>query len=108
MRIDERVVTALSQVQPVHGRIDAMVGEDDTGSATSGELFRITFTGTSEASAEASAVTREMRTQLLTGQLDDLPGLMVAGQRSGLHFELNQAIRNRIIDAYREVSQMQI
>ena len=108
MRIDEQAVTALSAVKPVHGRIDALVGEDESSSTTSGDLFRIVFMGTSQAASEASAVTREMRAQLLTGQLDDLSGLMIASQRSGLHFDLNQAIRNRIIDAYREISQLSI
>ena len=111
MRIDghlEALSEALSRVQPVQGRIDALVGDEETGSATTGELFRIIFTGSSQAGSEASAEAREMRVQLLTGQLDDLPGLMIAGQRSGLHFDLNMAIRNRIIDAYREVSQLQV
>ena len=110
MRIDgnlEALSDALSRVQPVQGRLDITVGDEEN-VTTSGELFRIIFTGTSQAGAEASAVTREMRAQLLTGQLDDLPGLMMASQHSGLHFDLNQAIRNRMIDAYREVMQMQI
>ena len=107
MRIDAQL-EALSRVQPVEGRIDVAVGDDENTTTTSGELFRLIFTGSTQASSEASAEAREMRAQLLTGELDDLPGLMVAGQRSGLHFDLNQAIRNRVIDAYREVKQLQV
>ena len=49
-----------------------------------------------------------MTAQLLTGQLDDLSGFMVAGEKSGILRELNMNMRNKVLDAYNEVMRMQV
>jgi flagellar hook-basal body complex protein FliE len=61
-----------------------------------------------EASSEASAASREKTAELLTGSLDDLPAYKVTGEKSSIMFELNLTVRNKVIDAYKEVMNTQI
>ena len=46
--------------------------------------------------------------KLLTGEIKDVHDVMVAVQKAGTSFELMMEIRNRMIDAYREVMRMQV
>ena len=46
--------------------------------------------------------------QLLTGQSDDLPGLMLDMQKAELSLNLALQIRNKVIDAYNDIMKMQV
>lgn len=46
--------------------------------------------------------------KLLTGEIKDVHDVMVAVEKAGTSFELMMEIRNKMIDAYREVMRMQI
>jgi flagellar hook-basal body complex protein FliE len=98
---------SISRIQPTQSRIDATINDNEN-SSTSGELFRLIFAATTKASEEASAVSREKRAQLLVGELDDLPSLMVASEKSGILFELNLNVRNKVLDAYNEIMRLQV
>jgi flagellar hook-basal body complex protein FliE len=45
---------------------------------------------------------------LLTGNTDDLSDTMIATQKSELALDLTVAIRNKAIDAYKEIMNMQV
>ena len=96
-----------SRLQSIQPAADVRIG-DEPADNNFGELFRTIFAASSEALDEASAVSREMTTQLLTGQLEDLSAFMVEGQKPGILFELNLNIRNKVLDAYSEVMRMQV
>ena len=55
------------------------------------------------ASAEASAASRADTAKIMTGELDDLPGMMVTSEKSGILFEYNLTVRSKVIDAYNEI-----
>ena len=46
--------------------------------------------------------------QLLTGQSDDLSGLLLDAQKAELSLSLALQIRNKVIDAYNEMMRMQV
>ena len=46
--------------------------------------------------------------KLLTGEIKDIHDVMIAVEKAGTSFELMMEIRNRMIDAYREVMRMQV
>ena len=46
--------------------------------------------------------------KLLTGEIKDVHDVMVAVEKAGTSFELMMEIRNKMIDAYREVMRMQV
>lgn len=45
---------------------------------------------------------------LLTGNTDDLADLMIAAQKSEIALNLTIAIRNKAIEAYKEIMNMQV
>jgi len=104
MRIDSIIseprISPLSQVN----------SDNDTKSNDTAfkDLFSIALTASTEESREASAVSREMTAMLLTGQLDNLVDLQVAGEKSSILFDLNLTIRNKVLDAYNETMKFQV
>ena len=46
--------------------------------------------------------------ELLTGTTDDIPGLMLDMQKAELSLNLALQIRNKLIDAYNEITRMQV
>ena len=70
--------------------------------------FDSIFSSTLETAAAADAVNRASAAQLLTGQTDDLAGLMIDIQRAELSLNLAIQIRNRLVDAYTELMRMQV
>lgn len=70
--------------------------------------FKNIFDDIAAAASEASAESRAKRAMILTGELEDFPAAMIASERSGILFELNLNMRNRVIDAYQEILRTQI
>jgi len=70
--------------------------------------FKNIFEDVANAASEASAESRAMRAKILTGELDDFPAAMIASERSGILFELNLNMRNKVIDAYQEILRTQV
>jgi len=46
--------------------------------------------------------------ELLTGQTDDLSGMLIDAQKAELSLQLALQIRNKVIDAYNEVLRMSV
>lgn len=57
---------------------------------------------------EAQKFAGESVERLLTGEIKDVHDVMIAVQKAGTSFELMMEIRNKMIDAYREVMRMQV
>ena len=57
---------------------------------------------------EADTTDKISALQLLTGQADDLSGLILDAQKAELSLNLALQIRNKVIDAYNEIMRMQI
>ncbi|MCK4966087.1 flagellar hook-basal body complex protein FliE [bacterium] len=46
--------------------------------------------------------------KLMTGEIKDIHDVMIAVQKAGTSFELMMEMRNKMIEAYREVMRMQV
>ena len=60
------------------------------------------------AATQADAVDKVSALELLTGQSDDLSGLLIDAQKAELSLNLALQLRNKVIDAYNEVMRMQV
>jgi len=100
MRIDNSFIAA-SRVGMNLEHSGAVKAEPEKKGIAGG--FEKIFDDLWQASAEASAESREHTAQLMIGQLDDLPKMQVASEKSSIMFELNQTVRNKVIDAYNEM-----
>jgi len=83
------------------------VEEENENTGFAGGFEKI-FADMWQASEELSAESRADRALLMIGQLDDLPGSRVRSEKSGIMFELNLNVRNKVIDAYQEIMRKQI
>lgn len=46
--------------------------------------------------------------QLISGEVDDLHKVMIAGEKANVSLQLTVQVRNKIIDSYEEIMRMQI
>ena len=58
--------------------------------------------------AKADTDDKRSALQLLTGQSDDLAGLIIDAQKAELSLNLALQIRNKVLDAYNEIMRMQV
>jgi len=70
--------------------------------------FADILSGALKTAAEADTLDKYSALQLLTGQADDLSGLMLDAQKAELSLNLALQIRNKVIDAYNEIMRMQV
>ena len=57
---------------------------------------------------EAQKFAGESVEKLLTGEIKDIHDVMIAVEKAGTSFELMMEIRNKMVDAYREIMRMQV
>jgi len=50
----------------------------------------------------------EYNVKLVTGELDNIHEVMIAAQKADIALQLTMQIRNKVIDAYKEIMRMQI
>lgn len=73
-------------------------------SATFGDLFREALQKVNRQQMEAE----EALQGLISGETRDLHQIMIAGEKARLSLQLTVQVTNKIIEAYREISRMQI
>jgi len=70
--------------------------------------FTDIFSETLIAADRADAIDKGSSLQLLSGESDDLSGLLIDAQKAELSLQLALQIRNKVIDAYNEVMRMSV
>lgn len=70
--------------------------------------FGDTIKGFLEAVNEAQKNSMEKVSEVIRGESDDLTGAMVSLEEARLSFNLMLEIRNKLIEAYKEIERMQV
>ena len=102
MRIDNSFLATSRLGAPLQPPKETENNNDITGG------FKNILDDLMEASSEASAASRAETAKLMTGTMEDFPEFMVTGEKSSILFEMNLAVRNKVIDAYGEIMRTQI
>ena len=102
MRIDNSFLAA-NRIGPTLEQQPVNKVEDDGEKKGIAGGFEKIFDDLWKASAEASAESRADTAKIMTGQLDDMPAMMVTSEKSGILFEYNLTVRSKVIDAYNEI-----
>lgn len=68
------------------------------------EQLKQAFNEVNDTQIEADKITRDF----LAGKVEDLHQVTIATQQANLALQLTVQIRNKIVDAYQEISRMQI
>jgi len=80
-------------------------GESASGKAsTFGDLLKGALQDANQSQLEANNVVNE----LVAGRTKDLHGAMIAMEKADVNFRLLAQVRNKVIDAYREIMRMQV
>ena len=100
-------IDIVSRAHAVKSRLDNNIGNIDKKSAFE-EILQITMTGRNDIGKELSAESRLETAKLMIGEEENLVDNMIAGEKSSIQFELNLAIRNKVLDAYNEIMRTQV
>ncbi len=73
-------------------------------SAGFGDLMRDALNQVNQKQLEANEATHK----LMTGEIEDLHQVMIATEQARLSLQLTTQVTNKVIEAYREISRMQI
>lgn len=78
--------------------------QDTTGGGNFADVFKDTF----DLAADTETDSKVATLQLLSGDVDDLAGILIDTEKSKTALNLTIQIRNKVVDAYKEVINMQI
>ncbi|MCH8977776.1 MAG: flagellar hook-basal body complex protein FliE [Armatimonadetes bacterium] len=99
MRIDSLNPAATRLAQQATNNLATEKGSDDFGQMLMDVIKEVNATQN-----EAGA----LKNAFMTGQNVELHELMISMERAGLAMELTLQVRNKILDAYQEISRMQV
>ena len=75
-----------------------------TAAVNFGELLQNALEKVNLSQLEAEAVS----SKLITGEIEDLHQVMIAVEKAGLSLQLTVQVTNKIIEAYKEITRMQV
>lgn len=99
MRIDAVNPAIKSLAQQATKNLATESGSDDFG-----QMLMDVIKEVNSAQSESAA----MKDAFMTGQNVELHELMISMERAGLAMELTLQVRNKLLDAYQEISRMQV
>lgn len=92
------------QALELQQNLSSVPAKKPTDSPSFGELLQRQLEQVNQLQKEADRLTKE----LLTGEVEHLHQVTVAAEQAGLALQLTVQIRNKLIEAYQEISRMQI
>ena len=101
-------------VNPLSSNLVNLLSSEPLASSPSGGAnaalggFADILTESLKTASEADSADKYSALQLLTGQSDDLSGLLLDMQKAELSLNLALQIRNKVVDAYNEIMRMQV
>ncbi len=98
-------------ISPISSNIINMLSEaPDTPKASGGGAasFSDILTDAMSTASEADLTDKQSTLELLAGQADDFSGLMIDAQKAEISLNLALQLRNKILDAYKEIMNMQV
>lgn len=57
---------------------------------------------------EVSAISADKTQKLASGEIDDLHDVMIAGQKASIALQTTIEVRNKAVEAYKEIMRMQV
>lgn len=107
------MVNPISGIPPIDpGSFQRQVQRPATGEASAPDAaqaspFLDTLKKTIDQAQQIQTEADKQVSKLVTGQGEDVHSAMIAVEKADLSFQLIMQVRNKIVQAYREVSQMQ-
>ena len=98
----------ISRIGQISGQFPREIQRGDNQGKTEGPSFGDTLKGLVGDVDNLQKTAEETSRRMLTGQIEDVHQVMVAMEEAQTSFQLMMEIRNKIVDAYKEVMRMQV
>lgn len=95
-------------INPVTGQAQPGAKADTKGEAVEGKDFKSILLDNLNEVNRLQAEADEGVQKLLTGETDNVAEVFTAVNKAGVAFDLLMQVRNRLVDAYREIQQMRV
>ncbi len=95
-------INPVNMIVPQGNRIAGIKGEETSSQAFSEALFKA-LQDVNELQVNADKVTEKM----VLGEIDDVHTVMLATEKAKLALQLTVQVRNKLVEAYQEISRMQ-
>jgi flagellar hook-basal body complex protein FliE len=104
-------ITPLTPMTPLSSSIVNLLADEPVAVGTADESGGSFSDILTQAFATAEATDKEDKAtslELLSGQTDDLSGLLLDAQKAEISLNLALQIRNKVVDAYNDIMRMQV
>jgi len=98
----------ISRIGQISGQFPKEIQRLDDSKKAQGPSFGDTLKGLVGDVDNLQKTAEESTRRMLTGQIEDVHQVMVAMEEAQTSFQLMMEIRNKIVDAYKEVMRMQV
>ncbi len=99
------------EINPISSNIIDLLSKAPDKSQASGSAsasFSDILTDAMKTATEADLNDKQSTLELLAGQADDFSGLLIDAQKAEISLNLALQLRNKILDAYKEIMNMQV
>jgi flagellar hook-basal body complex protein FliE len=97
---------AIAGINPTQGlQTIAGIGSKND---TSGASFKDMLSNAIEGADDANTVAQNDSQALLSGQVDDIAQVMIDQEKANLSLEMVVQVRNKVVDAYNQIMNMQV
>lgn len=100
-------INAISGVNGLNRVLDTAKTSDNTQN-TSNVSFKSILEGLINNTNETDNADKMANLELLTGDLDNMHDVVIAGEEADIALRLTMSIRNKALDAYTEIMRMQV
>lgn len=101
----------MSTISPLSSNILNLLSDEPittkTSSTDSGSFANI-LTESFQTASETDTADKASALELLTGQSDDMSGLLLDAEKAEIALNLTLQIRNKVVDAYNEIMRMSV
>jgi len=99
--LTSNLVTPLNKIEPVRSETS---GKDGTSDINFSDILTESF----KTVAATDTADKVSALELLTGETDDMSGLLLDAAKAEISLSLALQIRNKVIDAYNEIMRMSV
>jgi len=94
----------INKVSGFSGKLELNKAKDKSDNSIFGDYLKGALDNVNKLQLDSE----NMSKQLATGQINNLHEVTIAGEKANIALQLTLGIRNKVIDAYKEIMRMQI
>lgn len=97
-------ISEIKKLMPDNVGLSGINEESKTPEVSFGEYLNSALMKVTDLENEAN----QLKNDFAVGKTDNIPEILIAGEKAGIALQFTMQIRNKILDAYSEIMRMQI